>query len=78
MPKITVEKEAKDVIVPFFDYSKYGAGVMSLCFVCDAAGWVKEDSGYPAGAKNVPEGSLQHKTNCPMNAVLNKDGTIKE
>ena len=70
MPIVTIQKEAKDVIVVDENDGGYGH-----CFACGASGWI-DGYGYPNRAENAPGGRLRHTAKCPMNAVLNDDASL--
>ena len=74
MPKITLQKDAKDVVVITGDHGGYTEG---YCFACNASGWIKGQGGYPNCVKNTPGSHLKHEVECPMNVVLNNDGSLK-
>jgi len=73
MAKITIEVEVKDLIVVTENHGGYLVG---MCFACKASGWLY-NHGYPARAQNVPGAHLQHRASCPMNDMLNDDGSFK-
>jgi len=72
MPIVTLKKEAEDVIIITENHGGYLEG---KCFACGASGWIN-GCGYPSRVK-APGAHLQHKADCPMNAALNDDGSLK-
>ena len=75
IPKVTIVTEASNVI----NKIKNSRGCAN-CLACGANGYVLDDNhyGYPSDVKVTERGPLlQHKPNCPMNAILKKDGTLK-
>ncbi len=55
--------------------SEHGGYKTGLCLACQSGGWL-DGHGYPHGAE-VAGNLLQHRAECPMNEVLNEDGTLK-
>jgi hypothetical protein len=72
MLTVTIQKEAKEVIVVDEDH---GGHLQGHCFACGASGWLK-GLGYPNHA-DAPGAHLHHTAECPMNAVLNDDGSLR-
>lgn len=70
---ITIKMKVEDVIVVDGDHGGFAAG---HCSACGASGWIHR-YGYPHRAKKVVRNHLQHKAKCPMNKVLNDDGSLK-
>ena len=73
MPRITLQKNAKDVIIVTEDH---GGHLSGYCFACGSSGWVN-GHGYPNRVKNVLGSHLKHRAECPMNAVLKNNGSLK-
>lgn len=71
MTKVTLEVDAEDVVLITENHGGYYVG---YCFACKATGWLHTKYGYPVRAKKAP--GLQHKASCPMNDILNDDGTL--
>ncbi len=75
MPK-TVAIDPKKVVIVTEDHGGYLAGE---CIACNALGWLEPRYGYPYRVKGTVIGSgVVHKKGCPMNKVLNDDGTFKK
>lgn len=72
MPTVTLQKDAKEVIIVDEDHGGYLSG---HCFACGASGWI-DGSGYPSHV-SAPGYHLQHNVECPMNVLLNDDGSSK-
>lgn len=72
--RVTIKKNAEDVIIVTEDHGGYKEG---YCFACEASGWI-DGFGYPCHAKGVPANRLKHKHYCSMNDVLNDDGSLKQ
>lgn len=64
---------ASKVVLVTQNHGGYKVGV---CQACDAQGWV-EGHGYPHQAVTALSSTLQHQQTCPMNEVLNEDGSLK-
>jgi|GEM_PF-2703842 hypothetical protein len=50
------------------------------CVACGAHGWMHTRYGYPHGSRAGKEkgNGINHKKDCPMNAYLNNDGSLKD
>lgn len=70
MKKITLELDA-DKIVQIVQL------VGIVCLVCKAYGSMTRRYGYPHGHVQTDD-ELVHKLNCPMNAHINEDGSLRE
>ena len=71
---VTIEKNAKEVVIVTEDRGGFKAG---YCFACGASGWIA-GFGYPHHAKDAPGNHLRHKMTCPMNQVLDERGELKK
>jgi hypothetical protein len=72
----TVAVDPKKVVIVTEDHGGYLAG---KCIACDAGGWLEPRYGYPHRVKgNVMGNRLIHEEDCPMNEVLNDDGSFKK
>lgn len=72
----TVAVDAKKVVVVTKDHGGYLAGT---CIVCGESGWLEPRYGYPHRVRGTVMGNLLiHKEVCPMNGILNDDGSFKE
>lgn len=76
--KITLELDADVVVQATEDHGGYIAG---KCVLCGSHGWMdsQHDHGYPYGSKKGAElgNRVKHEKNCPMNAHLNDDGSLR-
>lgn len=75
MPKIQID--AKNVVIVTGDRGGYKEG---MCVACRATGWLTTEFGRPNRAQKEEKSlsKLTHSSFCPMNAVLNDDGSLKE
>jgi len=64
----------EDVVVVTEDFGIAEAGE---CLACGAKGWLETRYGFPSHVKNV-ETKLKHEAGCPVNALLNDDGSLKK
>jgi hypothetical protein len=76
--KIMLTLGVKDVVQVL-----YGSGgrVGGTCLGCDASGTLTNARhGYPYGSEKGKKdiGELTHKQDCPMNAHLNDDGSLRK
>lgn len=73
----TIAVDAMKVVVVTENAGGYLAGV---CIACDASGYLMDArNGYPHRVKkSVLGNSLIHKPDCPMNDVLNDNGSFKK
>lgn len=71
MPKIRID--ATKAIQITDDHGGYHG---AKCIACGAVGWLDTGLGYPYGSSQPSR--LVHKRDCPMNAVINSDGSVKE
>jgi hypothetical protein len=71
----TVPVNASKVVVVTENHGGYKGG---RCVACDAIGWLDNEHGYPSHVKGVLGNKLKHKKSCPMNSVLNDNGTLKK
>lgn len=77
MPLVTLQKEAKELIIETEDHGGYMSG---YCFACGAHGWVDgvASCGYPQGSSQGLLSGLRHAANCPLGDILNDDGSFKK
>lgn len=73
--KITLELDV-DTIARIT--SNHGGFYGGECIACDASGWLEPRHGYPHGSKEGMGNQVHHKPDCPMNAHLNDDGSLRE
>ena len=52
-----------------------GGYLSGRCMMCHQGGWLEPRYGYPHGAKGMGN-KLFHTETCPMNNVLNIDGSV--
>lgn len=74
MRTVTMTKGIDEVVVITEDYGTAEAGE---CLACKASGWLKTRYGFPSHVQGV-ETRLKHEPGCPMSALLNEDGSLKE
>lgn len=75
MPKVVLELDVQDVVVITENHGGYLTG---KCVGCKADGWLGDTGyGYPARSRRKGAGyHLKHKASCPMNDILNNDGSL--
>ena len=72
----TISVVSKKVVMVTKDHGGYESG---RCIACGTGGWLKSPYGYPHHARSTLVGNeLIHKEDCPMNEVLNSDGSMKD
>ena len=60
-----------------------GVASSGTCMACHASGWLEGIGhkgaryGYPAGTGKKDSVLLTHREGCPMNAILNADGSVR-
>lgn len=74
--KITLTIDAEKIVQITENHGGYEAG---KCVACDTHGWVTESRlGYPYGSKEGMKNQVRHGRDCPMNAHLNPDGSLRK
>lgn len=72
----TVLVDAKKVVIVTEDH---GGHLVGECIACGTRGWLSPRYGYPHRVKDTVMGNgVIHKKDCPMNEILNDDGTFKK
>jgi hypothetical protein len=72
----TVAVDVRRVVFATEDHGGYLAGT---CIACGARGWLEPSYGYPHRVKGAVMGNrVIHKEDCPMNDILNDDGSLKD
>ena len=66
-----------DVVVAITE--NHGGYMGGRCLSCNEEGWLEPRYGYPHRVKAKVMGTLLiHTARCPMNTVLNDDGSVKK
>ncbi|MCK9344949.1 MAG: hypothetical protein M0P64_02375 [Candidatus Pacebacteria bacterium] len=75
MPKIEIE--ARNAVIVTGEHGGYKEG---RCVACGSTGWLTTELGLPSSTdkKNLSLSNLTHSSFCPINKLLNEDGSLKK